>query len=264
MECQLTTKNLKINKNKRIGTVIIVVEGESTEFDLLKHIFTKVLDYNYFSMKRAKVLKHEFVNENSNNVVIVANTKSSSIKSILDDEEYKEKLYQLLKSEYKKNLKNTNIYILWDRDKESIKESQKIQTYYQKSIDTFYSALDNGYEMNGLLLLSYPCLESYNLSNFSKQLYKQKFKTSMECKHSFNSSRNSVSKIDEKTLLVAVKNMHRSLLKYNIRDYDTGNLKFENNLIYKKESECYKNERYFEALSLISMMLIDLGIISQK
>ena len=44
MECQDTIKNLKINKNKSIGEVIIVVEGEFDEFRLLKHIFTKVLN----------------------------------------------------------------------------------------------------------------------------------------------------------------------------------------------------------------------------
>ena len=46
MECQITTKNLKINKNKSIGKVIIVVEGESEEFKIMKHIFTKILNYN--------------------------------------------------------------------------------------------------------------------------------------------------------------------------------------------------------------------------
>ena len=50
MECQVTTKNLKINKNKTIGTIIIVVEGESDEFYLLKHIFTKVFHFTkYYS-----------------------------------------------------------------------------------------------------------------------------------------------------------------------------------------------------------------------
>ena len=34
MECQNTIKTLKINKNKSIGTVVIVVEGENDEFRL--------------------------------------------------------------------------------------------------------------------------------------------------------------------------------------------------------------------------------------
>lgn len=40
MEGQLT-----IRKNKRIGTVILIVEGEDEEFKLLKRIFHSILDY---------------------------------------------------------------------------------------------------------------------------------------------------------------------------------------------------------------------------
>ncbi len=85
MECQNTIRTLKINKNKSIGNIVIVVEGEEDEFRLLKHIFTKVLDYNYISMKRNKVMQHEFVSKDSKNTVIVANTRNSSIKTIIDD-----------------------------------------------------------------------------------------------------------------------------------------------------------------------------------
>ena len=37
MECQNTIKKLKINKEKSIGKIVIVVEGESEEFKLLKN-----------------------------------------------------------------------------------------------------------------------------------------------------------------------------------------------------------------------------------
>lgn len=103
MECQNTIKNLKINKNKTVGTVAIVVEGEEDEFRLLKHIFIKILNYNYISMKRNKTMQHEFVSENNKNTIIVANTKSPSIKSVIDDKDYKDKLYTLLKHDYNKS-----------------------------------------------------------------------------------------------------------------------------------------------------------------
>lgn len=119
-------------------------------------------------MKRNKVLQHEFISKNNKNTVIVANTKDSNIKWLINDNEYKDKLYKLLKTEYKKNLKNTNIYILWDRDKDDINDKDT-QRYYKNAIETFTNSLDNRYEMNGLLLLSYPCYESYNLSNFNKR-----------------------------------------------------------------------------------------------
>ena len=77
MECHNIIKNLKINKEKSIGEVVIVVEGENDEFRLLKKIFTKILDYNYISLKRNKVLQHEFKSKsNKNSTVIIANTNS--------------------------------------------------------------------------------------------------------------------------------------------------------------------------------------------
>ena len=49
MECQNTTKSLKINKNKSIGEVVIVVEGEKEEFKLLD-LFGKVIEQNSQNM----------------------------------------------------------------------------------------------------------------------------------------------------------------------------------------------------------------------
>ena len=81
MECQNIIKNLKINKNKAIGEVVVVVEGESEEFKLLKHIFIDILDYSYVPLKRNKIMRDEFrSNTNPNSTIIVANTSSSNIK----------------------------------------------------------------------------------------------------------------------------------------------------------------------------------------
>ena len=49
MECQNTIKSLKINKNKSIGEVVIVVEGEKEEFKLLD-LFGKVIEQNSQNM----------------------------------------------------------------------------------------------------------------------------------------------------------------------------------------------------------------------
>lgn len=169
MECQSIVKHLKINKNKSIGEVVIVVEGESEEFKLLKHIFTKIFDYNYLSIRRNKIIRDKFISKSNNgSSIIVANASNSNIKSILEDNDYKDKLYNLLKYKYNRSLKNVPIYILWDRYADSNKEDVVL-----KSLVTFKSSLDNDYDMNGLLLLSYPCVETYELSNFDKQLCKK-------------------------------------------------------------------------------------------
>lgn len=262
MECHNTTKNLRINKNKTIGTIVIVVEGESDEFRLLKKIFTEILDYSYVSLKRNKVIQHEFKSKsNKNCTVIVANTSSSSIKSIIDDDDYKDKLYKLLKEDYHKSLKNTPIYILWDRDKNVDDDEDTTKKDYEIALDTFANSMDNEYEMNGILLLSYPCHESYNLSNFKKQLWQESFFSSSACKKEFNESKYYVKNISDATIKLAIENMHRSMLNYGVLSYDPSDFKRVNKTIFRKEEEGFKKNKFFDALSLISIMFIDLGIV---
>ena len=260
MECQNTTKSLKINKNKSIGEVIVVVEGESEEFRLLKYIFTNVLDYNYISLKRNKVMCNEFRSKsNPNSTIIVANTSDSNIKSIMNDLNYQDRLYNLLKTDFKRSLKNIPIYILWDRDVKSNDEDVVLQV-----INTYKNSMDNDENMNGILLLSYPCVESYEISNFDKQLYKKKFSNSEDAKKMFKSNRYSLSNINENTLINAIGNMHRSMISYNIIQYDTSNFYKINKKIFEMEENNFKSKQYYNAISLISIMLVDLGIIYSK
>lgn len=235
MECHATTKNIQINKKKAIGEIIIVVEGQTEEFKLLKHIFTNVLDYNYISLRRNKTMKYEFKSKTNNNTVIIANTSNSEIRTIMNDDNYKDKLYNLLKKEYHRSLKNTPIYIIWDRDRETTKEEYTLEV-----LKNFTNAMDNNYDMNGLLLLSYPCLESYELSNFDKKLWKKNFKSSKETKITFHQTRYNIHNINEKTLLLAVENMHRSLLKYNILDYNPSDFGKTNETIFRKQTEAIR------------------------
>lgn len=259
MECQNTIKKLKINKNKNIGKVIVLVEGESEEFKLLKHIFTNVLDYNYVSIKRNKIMQDEFISKtNNSSTVIIANTSSSNIKTIMSDNDYQDRLYNFLKFEYKDSLKNLPIYIIWDRDYDS--NNEKIVS---KTLSTFKNSLDNNFDMNGILLLSYPCLESYEISNFDKQLYRKKFSNSKAAKDLFKEKRYSLSEINENTIMNAIKNMHRSMINIGITKYEPSNFYKVNKKIFDYENNYYKNNNKIPALSLISIMLIDLGIIAE-
>lgn len=52
MDCLDTIKSLKINLKRNIGTILIIVEGASDEFELLKQIFRNVLHYNYIEKSR--------------------------------------------------------------------------------------------------------------------------------------------------------------------------------------------------------------------
>lgn len=260
MECQTTTKNLIFNKDKSIGKVIVVVEGDTEEFKLIKHIFHRILDYEYIPIKRTIGITDRLVSKkNSNNTIIVANTCNSNIKSIFEDDDYKEKLYNLIKKDYNLSIKNIPIFIFWDRDAGSNDPSD-----VEKVLETYKNSRDNDEEMNGILLLSYPCIESYEISNFNKQLYRKTFATSEEAKREKSSKGYSLSNITEKTLLNAAGNMHRSFLSYRIHNYDTSDFYHINNKIYNEEKTLFEHEHYFKALSLITIMLVDLGIIEEK
>lgn len=260
METHLTIKNLKINKNKTIGKVIIVVEGQSEEFKLLKHIFVNVLNYNYISIRRGKKEIERFISrENDNCTIIIVNTSSSSIKTIMEDTNYKDKLYELVKKEYNESLKNIPVYIIWDRDNLSNTKKDIL-----KNINTFSSALDNEYDMNGLLLLSYPCVEAYELSNFDNQLWKKTFENSLSAKTKMKSIIPSIHDINEKTLLRAVANMNKTLNMYRVTQYDPSYFKDINLKVFSFEEKKYHLEKLYDALSLISIMFLDLGIIVEK
>ena len=81
MDCLDTIKSLKINLKRNIGTILIIVEGASDEFELLKQIFRNVLHYNYIEKSRNQCNFRnydEFVmSGNENSRVIVINAKNS-------------------------------------------------------------------------------------------------------------------------------------------------------------------------------------------
>jgi len=122
MECLDTTKHLKINLNKNINTVVIVVEGEKDEFELLKRIFSDILGYVYVEKKRNGIEIEEykeFVRKgNFNSKIIVFNTSSSNINSIEDDS-YRNDIFKILYEKYNVDIKNVPMYFIWDRDRES-------------------------------------------------------------------------------------------------------------------------------------------------
>lgn len=260
MESQFTARNLKINRNKSIGEVLIIVEGEVYEHKLLRHIFTKILDYNYVSINKNNIVKTKYQSKtNINSSVVVVNIRNSNISSVLDVDDYFDKLYNFMMREYARSLKYVRTYFIWDRDLES---NKTITT--KEVLKNFTSAWDNdNYEMNGLALLSYPCIEVFTLANFEKMLYKKYFKTSEETKNHLKSmgyKKYNINNITEETLLLAVENMNRVFKDLNISEYDTSNFGKINLKIFDEQMKYY-DEDGFRALSLVSIILIDLGIV---
>ena len=198
---------VKLNKDKRIGKVLFIVEGEKTEFLILRNIFTTIFDYQLETEKINN--KYNIYNKKDNPLssIFVVNSKQSQIES-LNDYEYLEKLYVKLRDEYKFPVENASIYYIFDRD---------IKTNNLDTIKDLINKFNNSkesdtYDIPGLLLLSYPSLESFVVSNFQQDSFNLEFKLGSELKVYAHENNCNHQKISEETLKFAVDEMHKGLI----------------------------------------------------
>ncbi len=259
MENHTTKRAFSIRHNKSIGTVIFVVEGESDEFKLIHKIFHKILHYEVIISKRnSPVIKRytRYASEkNKSSRIIVINTSSSNVRSLREHDEYRSEIFRKLIEEYKIDPKNAPVYYVWDRDAQSNDKTQ-----VRSLVNNLGSAYDNNYCENGLLLLNYPALEAYNMSCFkttSKHVLAsvKPYKKSPLCSLVF---------INEGKICLAAKSMHEALCGMGIVQdhscYDTEHFGCTNCKILKKEEEIYSKQHGYRLLSLLTIALLDLGI----
>lgn len=261
MDCLDTIKSLKINLKRNIGTVLIIVEGAADEFELLKQIFRKILHYNYVEKSRNQQnFKNydEFVMKgNENSRVIVINSKNSNLSSIKKDKDYLNEIYIKLYTEYGIDIKNINVYFIWDRDNRSNPKG-----VVKELIEKLGNSIENkNGDMNGLLLLSYPCLESYIITSYDKTTTLLK---NDNLKKYIKERDYKISKINRYMLLNAVAMMHKIFLelgvdKYSLDDFSKTSLK-----LFEGQEKILENRKYYYLLSLISLILLDLNVITPR
>lgn len=255
-----TKKRFKLNHKKSIGTVIFIVEGNKDEIELLRKIFHKLLHYTVVSKKRHSTQPwncDEYVSaSNTSSRIIVLNTHNSSIRSVKDHASYRDEIYKNLVQKYNIDPKNSPVYYLWDRDRDS-----NPSTLVRSLVSQLSSAYDNKYYENGLLLLSYPALESYKISCRKNKPKKVVVSNVKQAKHSwvYRSQPTNANK-----LTFAAESMHQTLLDLGVLtdyNYDTDNFGAINQSIFKEQEALYKKRHGYRILSLLSIALIDLGII---
>ena len=256
MNYQDTIKSLKINIKRNIGTVILVVEGEEYEFKLLKKIFRDILHYQLLTKKRGQNKFKEYnefvMKGNENSRVIIINTKNSNIGTIENDNEYRNELYKLMYEKYGLDTKNFPIYFIWDRDSESNKSEIVI-----KLLKKLTSPYENEEYENGLLLLSYPCCESYTISCFEKE----KNIVQEDIKKYLIKNNYDVSRIDRYKIQYAALEMIKKIKRFGI-NFSLKNISFINIRVFEKEEEYFKKNENYILISFISVILIDLGVIT--
>ncbi len=247
--------DISLNKNKRIGKVIFVVEGEKTEFLLFHKIFTKIFDYQLETKKRNDKYKIFNKKDDKNSSIFVVNSSASQINS-LNDYTYFENLFVTLQDKYKFPVDNARIYYIFDRDC----KSNDITTIKDLS-KRLSNSMDNDIDMAGLLLLSYPSIESFIVSNFTNNSFDIDIELGKDLKQYLHNNNYNHQKITEKTLINAVSELINSLEKIGISDYDLDNFYETNEIIINYEEDYYTKNNKYKLLSLLCISLIDLGLI---
>ena len=152
---------MTLNKNKNIGNVLFIVEGDKSEFAILKHVFKHILNYSLITKNRHSDFEQYKSTVNSYSTVAIINTKYSNIKYAGESgNEYLDSLYERLINEFDFEIDNSWIFFLFDRDH----HSNNNPTFIRNLINTLKNPLDNGENRAGELLLSYPGIEAYKLS----------------------------------------------------------------------------------------------------
>ena len=112
-----------------------------------------------------------------------------------------------------------------------------------------------------MLLISYPSIESFTLSNFYKNSFFESFKIGDDLKTFLHEKNINHQNITEDTLVAATEELLKSFTVMGIDNYDIDNFGDCNMDIFNYEENVFSKEKLYQALSLVCISLIDLGLI---
>lgn len=250
--------NIRLNKRKSIGKVLYIVEGSKTEPNILYSIFVKIFDYQFERILRDKGYHKYNSKENPYSQVFVINAEESNIKNIAKDNLFLDNLFAELIENYDFDVDNAAIYYIFDRDNQSNTDTKFIESM----LSVLANSRDNsGYDRQGLLLLSYPAIESFILSCFQQDSFQKKFNTGNSLKQYLYQCKTDYKKITEDILVQAVQELCYALKMLDIGELDIDDFSKQNREIYQYEECSYDKEGLYQALSLLCISLLDLGLI---
>jgi len=257
---------MKLNKDKRIGKVLFIVEGGNTEPYILHKVFTKIFDYELNAILRDKPFKRYNSKINLESQIFVVNAEESNIIHIKKDNDFLNNLFEVLITEYKFDIENSAIYYLFDRDPKSNTDAHFISgllTQLTHSRDS-----NEGYSRQGLLLLSYPSVESFTASNFIDDLFNLSLKIPIkigdDLKSYLHKENSTAQRINDTTILHAAYEMLAGLIKMDINEFDVDNFKETNIKIFGFQEKHFAENEVYRLLSLLTIALIDLGLIEES
>lgn len=249
---------IQLNKEKSIGKVLYIIEGAKTEPIVLHRIFCNIFDYQVETILRNKGYHKYNSKDNPFSQVFVINAEESNIKHIAKDNEFLNNLFKELIETYDFDVDNAAIYYLFDRDNQSNTDT----TFINGLISELGNSRDNeGFNRQGLLLLSYPSIEAFTLSNFENDCFEKKFKLGKDLKQYLHACRYNQQHISEESILHAITEMFKAFDTMNITNLNIDSMEACNGEIFKHQENEYKKEELYNSLSLLSISLLDLGLI---
>lgn len=249
---------IEFHKDKSIGKVLFIVEGTKTEPYILKKLFTQVFDYQIDTKLRGKKYKQYNSKKDPYSKIYVINTQESNIKYIQKDDGFLDNLFHELIEEYDFDIDNAAIFYIFDRDDRSNTDSEFLLELLSKLVNS----RDNPEsDRQGLLLLSYPSIESFTLSCFHDNAVALEFGTGQQLKTFLGSQEINHQNIDESALLHAFSEMLRALGIINDCTYNLDNFAECNMDVFRFEEQNKANNNLYKCMSLFTICLLDLGLI---
>lgn len=253
--------NISLKKDKSIGKVVFIVEGDKKEHSLLEHVFRHILDYSLVDVRRKGSPISKYVSaQNPNSRVFVISSESSNIKSAgLEGRKYLDSVYNSLYKDYALDISNAAVYYIFDRDNES-----NMYTTTEQLTQILRNSRDNDTESNGLLLLSYPCIEAY-IKSCVDGYTAEKIDSPKSLKCITGASKYQYSNIDENSIIIACNNMLlgiEDICGYGLSNNDLDDFAYVGGALLDKENQLYLDSKQYWLLSLLSVAFIDLGLLS--
>lgn len=248
---------MKINKDKHIGRVLFIVEGSQTEFSILRRIFCNLLGYSYIEKRRNRPT-YFTSNQDRFSQVAVINTRESNIRDISENETYLDDVFDVLREQYQFPVDQSAIYYLFDRDPKSNTDSALIERYILSLADPYDN--DDGYKA-GQLLLSYPSVESYIISNFVDCANGLHFQLGKDAKTYIGENTDiQMNKMSEETLARAANEFLFYLESEQIH-FDIDGFAPASHEVFTRQEHEYLLGNGFRLFSMLTLALLQLGII---
>lgn len=207
---------------------------------------------------REKGYKRYNKKDDPDSKIFVINAQESNIRFIERDDGFLDNLFKELIEKYDFDIDNAAIFYIYDRDDRSNTDNAFIENLLSK----LGNSRDNpDYGRQGLLLLSYPSIESFTLSCYHDNVIGMEFDTGQRLKtflgeHNINNQR-----LDENALKHATVEMLTALGLINDCTYDLDDFSECNLEVYHYEESHREKSGLYRCMSLLIIALMDLGLI---